>query len=96
MIIYTNKTYKTTVDGKELIRICIESDFPEDKITVAVPVEDFPKDVNKYLDVIKSEFARLIRQHNNATDSTCVGGEEYSIDDSNYEEIRNEIVNMKF
>ena len=96
MIIYTNKTYKTTVDGKELIRICIESDFPEDKITVAVPVEDFPKDVNKYLDVIKSEFARLIRRHN-ATDSTCVGcGGDYSIDDSNYEEIRNEILSMKF
>lgn len=96
MIIYTNKTHKVNVDGKDYIRISIESDWPNDTVTVGVPIEDFANDVNKYLDVIKSEFARLIRRYNKCSDTTCVGGEEYSIDDSNYEDVRNEIVNMKF
>jgi hypothetical protein len=85
MIIYTNKTYKTNVNGKDIIRISISSEDPEDSITVAVPIEDFPRDVNKYLDVVKSEFSRLLRRRDG-----------YTIDDSNYEDVRNEIVNMKF
>lgn len=86
MIIYTNKTYKTNVDGMDIIRISISSDDPEELLTVAVPIEDFSRDVNKYLDVIKSEFSRLLR---------C-SGSKLTIDDSNYEDVRNEIVNMKF
>jgi hypothetical protein len=86
MIIYTNKTYRTNVDGMDIIRISISSKDPEESLTVAVPIEDFSRDVNKYLDVIKSEFSRLLRCSSSGL----------TIDDSNYEDVRNEIVNMKF